>query len=90
MRQVDSYKHKGVQTINNIYTFDVETSLIVPSENPLEQTTREHYRDKVNWRLNNLIRVKDPNFKMVSRLQNDPELIALTTHVPKKILAYYK
>ena len=48
MRQVDSYKHKGVQTINNIYTFDVETSLIVPSENPLEQTTREHYRDKVN------------------------------------------
>lgn len=89
-RQIDWYQPKGSKDINKVYTVDVETGLIVPDKNAIVLTGKQHYQEKINRRLDNLVQTKDPNFKMAIRLRQDPELIALLKNVPKKILVYYK
>lgn len=41
-----------------IYTVDVETSLLLPDRNGGIMTEKEHYKTKINERLDNLIQVK--------------------------------
>ena len=41
-----------------IYTVDVETSLLLPDRNGGIMTGKEHYKTKINERLDNLIQVK--------------------------------
>jgi class 3 adenylate cyclase len=89
-RQIDWYKPNRSRDVKNVYTVDVETSLINPDRDAVVLTGKQHYQEKINRRLDNLVQTKDPNFKMAIRLRQDPELIALLKHVPKKILAYYK
>lgn len=63
---------------------------MLPDRDSLELTGKQHYQEKINKRLNNLVETKDPNFKMISRMKEDPELIALLKNVPKKLILYYK
>jgi hypothetical protein len=51
---------------------------------------KAHYKAKINDRLENLVQIRDPNYKMAVRLKQDPELVALFKHIPKKIIMYYK
>ena len=90
-RQVDSYRHKGSQKINNIYTFDIEPKSIGPNDESIEFTNAaEYHKNKVNKRMQNLIHAKDPNYKMTFRFHEDPILHDLIKHTPKKIIAHFK
>lgn len=68
----------------------METSLLIPDRDSRVLTGKQHYKAKINERLENLVQVKDPNYVMAVRLRQDPELQALLKNVPKKILSYYK
>jgi len=89
-RQIDCYRHKGTKTINKIYTVDSEANSIISDEESNMKTGKQHYKDKINKRYENLIKTKDPNFRMIVRMQQDTELISLLENVPKKLIAYYK
>ena len=64
-RQIDSYRTRGSKTINKIHTVDVETSLLSPDLDSEILTGKQHYQQKINSRLDNLVQTKDPNFRMI-------------------------
>ena len=76
--------------IHKIYTVDVETSWILEDRSSCNLTGKQHYNQKINERLENIVKIRDPNFKMVVQFKQDPELVQLFKHVPKKIIAYYR
>ena len=82
-RQIDCYQQKGSKTINKIFTVDIDTSLLQPDEDDEILTGKQNYREKVNRRLDNLVQTKDPNFRMISHMREDPELRSLVKNVPK-------
>lgn len=88
-RQIDCYKQKKSKEVK-IYTVDVETSFLIPDRESYARTGKQVYAEKINKRFDNLIQIKDPNYRMISRMKEDPELIALMKNVPKNIIKYYK
>ena len=89
-RQIDCYRQKGSKNIHRIYTVDCDTTYIHPDEESDILTGKQHYQEKINRRIENIVHAKDPNFKMITKMKNDSELEDLGKNVSKKLITYFK
>ncbi|CAI2386125.1 unnamed protein product [Moneuplotes crassus] len=87
-REIDCYRDKGSKIIHKIYTVDCDTGMILPDND--YPTGKEHYRLKINKRLENLVQIKDPNFRMIVRFRQDDELISIMQNIPRRLLACFR
>lgn len=76
--------------MNKIYTFDINTSELNKNLFTIESDQVNYYKNKADRRLTNFMQVKDPNYKMIERMEEDPELIALIENVPHRIISYFR